>query len=137
MCSINSSFPFIFTNESCCPAKIKWKSSGKIIAQGHYPTIFIKTYDSENNAIESIIVYTGYFNSELGDEDTLKIPKEGLKFIEEETLKEFVEEGNVGSYKIVYSSPFSDCETEEVIEFTIKESMSIFDKISEFFRWVF
>ncbi len=125
--------------EQVCPAKISWKSDGKIIAPEHYPNIFIKVYDSENNAVDAIISYAIYLNSELREEDVLiRVPKEGLEIIEGEDLKEFVETNtNTVSYKIIYSSPFPDCGIEEIIEFTIKDSMTIFDKIAEFFRLVF
>lgn len=120
-----------------CPAKIKWDTSGKIISEGHYPTVFIRTYNAQDNSIDSIIIYEEYFNSEKIGEGNIKIPAEGLELAGGEDLKEFIEADNFGSYKITYKSPVNGCEVEQVVSFEIKESMSIFDRISEFFRWIF
>ena len=115
-----------------CPARIKFETDGSIIAPDHYPTVFIKTYDSNDNPIESIITFYEYFNSEKTGEGIFEIPKEGFKTggLEKEKFE-------AGSYKIMLNSPVSGCETEEVVKFTIKESMSMFDRISELFRWLF
>lgn len=115
-----------------CPAEIKFETDGSIIAPGHYPGVFVRTYEADGNPVESVISFYEYFNSEKTAEGILEIPKRGFKIkgIEKEKFEP-------GSYKIVLNSPVSGCKTEEIVKFTMKESMSAFDRISEFFRWVF
>jgi len=120
-----------------CPSKIKLEASGDIIAPSHYPTVFLKTYDSSGKVIESIILYEEYFNAQMVRDGGLMIPKEGIKVVSGEELGEFIEGNNLGTYKVTYNSPIEGCEAEETIGFTIKESMSILDRISEFFKWLF
>jgi len=120
-----------------CPSKIEWDTTGSIISQGHYPSVFLKTYNTAGKPTESVILYEEYFNSEMVRNGGLMIPEEGIKVVGGEELREFIEENNLGSYQITYKSPIEGCETEETIEFTIKESMSITDRISEFFKWLF
>ena len=125
--------------QKLCPAKIKLTTDGKIITPDHYPNIFIRAYDSQNNAIDSVILEEDYFNSQLqGGPLYRDIPKEGIEIGSGEDLKQFIEEeAQFGSYKILFYSPIPGCEAEKELVFTVKESMSVFDTIFEFFRQIF
>ncbi|MBL7148275.1 MAG: hypothetical protein ISS82_05610 [Nanoarchaeota archaeon] len=124
--------------QELCPAKIKLTTNGKIITPDHSPDIFIRTYDSQNNAIDSILVEEDYFNSQLLGDFSFTVPKEGIEIGSGEDLQQFIEEeAQFGDYKIVFSSPIPGCEAEKELTFTVKESMKVFDIIFEFFRQIF
>jgi len=119
-----------------CPTKIEMELNKEEFLLGNLPTVSIRTYDSNDNAIESIVNAYLYKDDSLIESASIEIPKNGFKFDTKELIKD-IERLKVGTYKLKFDTEVSGCTAQNSKTFEIKESMSMWTKFINFLKSLF
>ena len=112
-----------------CPAKINLKlDKNKVLS--------IKTYDTNNNLIESVINYHRYIDGSFIESRAMKIPNGKVDFETEELIKD-IGRLEKGSYLLIFNTSVENCKVQEKINFEIRDNESALKRFMNFLKSLF